>query len=341
MVKLSTIKLLGALAATLLPSLTVVADEYNFPTDQLYQTINDDGNNDDGNNDDGNNDDGNDDANKDNNNSGNCAAPNIVLVQESLSASASAIRTDQTISDFYAYDTVAGRSFGGGSALPLSATRSVVAIHQDTYTCELSLVLVHSKPRQGPFYSYAEMYISGDLYKPLIRDDPSFTVFMINDDQYDSLYLRRRGFTLLQWYWPQAETDGMAQPLPSPDWTGCIQLDPRFTNPSMNGQLLGISYAKINEWTFASGDGDEIDLTLDQSLFVCIGDSISPDQGVDQDGIFAYDPFPTKETDSNCDQINYPTCGYCDGDRNPCNWHWWCNAIRLLNCNVGTNIPQP
>jgi hypothetical protein len=257
-----------------------------------------------------------------------CSPVQITVVQDGFSASATAMATPQSVTDFYAYDKGPSRSFGGGTSLPLAATRSVIAIHQDTLTCERSLVIVHSKPGEGELYSSAMMYISGDLYKPLVRDDPSYTAFVLNDDQYDSLYNRRTGMTLIQWFWPRAETDGMAHPLPSPDWTGCIQVDANFT--SSNTLNFGfMPYAEIDEWTFASNDGELIELMPDKSLFICIGGETTSQAG---------DPFPT--TKEACSDNAYP-CEYCDADRNVCHWHWWCNIARVLNCNFGANIPQP
>jgi hypothetical protein len=252
-----------------------------------------------------------------------CSPVQITVVQDGFSASATAIATPQSVTDFYAYDKGPSRSFGGGSSLPLAATRSVIAIHQDTLTCEISLVIVHSKLGEGKHLSNAEMYISGDLYKPLVRDDPSFTKFVLHDDSYDSLYDRVTGMTLVEWRWPRAETDGLANPLPSPDWKGCIQVEARFANI----KTLGITtYATMDEWKFASSGGETIDLTLDRSLFICIGGGTPSQPG---------------EKDVNCNDYTYPVCGYCDADRNACYWHLWCNIFRVLNCNFGANIPQP
>ena len=85
------------------------------------------------------------------------------------------VATAQNVQDFYGYD---GNSFTG--PLPVAGQRSLVTIHQDSTTCELSLVIVHSKPHEGPFYSGLEMYVNGDLHDPLVKDDAMFTEIVLH-----------------------------------------------------------------------------------------------------------------------------------------------------------------
>ena len=227
------------------------------------------------------------------------------------------VATKQTVEEFYAYD---GSSFRGN--LPLGGSTSLILLHQDLDTCELSLVIVHSQPNAGNFLGVArtDMYITGDLWNPVVADDASGLLGgpPWEIDKYDELYLRRRGMTLIQWKFTVADTDGLAQPLPSPDWNGCIEVAANF-------------YEVIDEWIFVSSDGSangNVDLEIDEPLFVCVGDDMDMDNLDLKDEPEDSDPFPRDEEN-----------GYCE--RDVCNIHIWCSIARFLNCNWGFNITQP
>ena len=106
------------------------------------------------------------------------------------------IRTRQTVEEFYNYKA---ESFGGPSDIPLAGKRSVIFLHQNAKTDDLSLVIIHSNRFGGNVMASAAMYITGDLWNPVVKDDPEFTRFMLADDEYDQLYLRRPGKTRIQW----------------------------------------------------------------------------------------------------------------------------------------------
>ena len=85
------------------------------------------------------------------------------------------VSTAQNVEDFYGYKH---KSFTG--PLPIAERRSLVTIHQDSTTCELSFVIVHGKPYADDIYMAAQMYINGDLHDPLVKDDPMFTDLVLH-----------------------------------------------------------------------------------------------------------------------------------------------------------------
>ena len=250
------------------------------------------------------------------------------------------VRTNQSVVEFYNYHDQGEPLRSGTPNLPLAPRRSVVAIHQNAATCETSLVIIHSSPGEGPLISYAEMYVSGDLHNPLVQDDPPFTSFMLFDDQYDSLYWRIPNMTRLQWYWFSSETDGIAHPIVSPDYAGCLTIIPDFTNtaPDANGFFFfdTFKFAKIEEWVFASEDGATTNLNPADPLFICFNGAEPPSNSSrTYEGDQA---FPDSST--NCDS-NEPVCDYCER-LTICYWHWWCNFVRVINCGQNWfTIPQP
>ena len=211
---------------------------------------------------------------------------------------ATPVATRQSVSEFYNYGS---SNFNGPSSIPLAGKRSVVFLHQDKDTCELSLVLIHSKAGEGDFMGSVAMYITGELWNPVVKDDPEFTRFMLADDEYDQIYLRRNGFTRVQWYWSRTETDGLAQPLPD-GWRGCFEIDPDFENATQEGQVVTFG-GSITEWAFVSSDSELIDLDLDEPLFICLGGDRKNKDSSDDEG-----PFPPEYLECDDD----PVCGYCE-----------------------------
>ena len=208
---------------------------------------------------------------------GQCAAVNLQLYQKQDGAfvdlgSAGPIATGQTLQEFYNYR----HGSYGGTDLPLAGKTSLVAIHQNTNSCQLGFVLVHSKPYEGDAFGSAFMYVNGELWDPLVKDDPSFTDIVLHDDSYDPLYRRRLGYTLVQHSWFWYDTDGLAQPIVE-NWTGCILVDPDFSNTEngiVPGGGSGPSFNGMQDtWKFVSHSGDTTDLTMDQGdeLAICFG----------------------------------------------------------------------
>lgn len=185
----------------------------------------------------------------------------------------------------------------------------------------MSLVIVHSKPNEGDDRGFAYMYITGDLWQPLVADDPWTRNPFFYYDSYDSLYDREDDMTLLKWYWTKADTDGMANPLPSPYWQGCIEIDATFDDEK---------YPSIEKWKFVSTRGTTLGLKMDETLFVCVGDFYGKRFSVKRAKREAVrsNPFPRDEGK-----------GYCE--RPVCHWHLWCNMARVLNCQFNAGIPQP
>ena len=211
----------------------------------------------------------------------------------------SPIRTWETVEEFYNYKA---ESFHGPSDIPLSGKRSVIFLHQNARNDDLSLVIIHSNRFGGNLMSSCAMYISGDLWNPVVKDDPEFTRFMLADDEYDQLYLRRKGMTRIQWYWSFAETDGMAHRLPDPDFRGCIEVDADFENLTQEGQV--VTFGGIEEWKFVTSDKKTIDLRLDEPLYICIGRDKPYKDSEDGDN-----PFPPADLACLDEE---PVCGYCE-----------------------------
>ena len=258
---------------------------------------------------------------------GQCANVDIRLYQDSNQlATVLPVSTAQTVEEFYGYN---GGSFTGSTILPLAGDTSLITIHQDSNTCELSLVIVHSKPWEGPWFSAARMYINGELWNPRVRDDPTYTDKVFHDDNYDTLYQRKPGFNSVEWFWYYWETDGLAETF-VPDWSGCLIVEPIFdvvlTNPN-----VGISYPPLSNWKFVTSGGSTINLDRDAPLRICLpgGDPSNP----------GFDPFPRSNTEGTCAQlgsIETPICGRCERPA-ICAQHWFCNIARKLICNFGQN----
>ena len=105
-----------------------------------------------------------------------CETVTIQLFQNGANlGTVNPVATAQNVVDFYGYES---RSFTG--PLPIAERRSIVTIHQDSTTCELSFVVVHGKPHSDGVYMAAQMYINGDLHDPLVKDDPMFTDLVLH-----------------------------------------------------------------------------------------------------------------------------------------------------------------
>ena len=254
-----------------------------------------------------------------------CVFHDIYLIQdESLVATAKPIATRQSIEDFYNYNP-ATKSYDGSEALKQywGGKRTIAAIHQSKLTCELSLVLLNSRPWQGPINSGLKLWVTGDLWNPVVQDDPSFISFMLLDDKYDSIYLRKRNMTGFEWTWGIQDTDGMAHPIVNSSWTGCIQVLAEFGVPDTY-----FHWDTPNEFKYVSGGvGDDtslIDLQIEDqetNLFICVG--VLP-MNLTYTSLRRFarasEPFPEV-----CDEeIRYDICGYCT--RPVCHWHWFCNV---------------
>lgn len=269
---------------------------------------------------------------------GNCKKVPVYLYQEgSKLQSGSVLRTPQTVEQFYGYNSFR-RSFSEHELVKpfMGGKTTVLTVHQDTNTCKLSLVIVHSKAFAGDIVASINMYLNGDLWNPLVKDDPEYVRFIFFDDEYDSIFFRRPEKTLIRWFWGFGETDGMANPLPSPDWEGCIEIDTEFVpagdDPFRENPLVG----SIDNWKYVSGGDDDegsyaIDLERgDQKglVYLCVED-FGGKKALEES-----EPFP-----EDCDRstIRQGFCGYCE--RNLCHWHILCNITRFINCLFGTDIP--
>lgn len=268
---------------------------------------------------------------------GNCNNVPVYLVQEgSKVQSGSVLSTPQTVEQFYGYNFIR-RTFSEHKLVKpfMGGKTTILTIHQDSNTCELSLVIVHSKAFAGDLVASISMYINGDLWDPLVKDDPEYTRILFGDDEYDSIFLRRSGKTRIRWFWGFDETDGMANPLPSPDWKGCIEIDTEFMPTTEDPFRDNPIYGHIENWRYVSGGDDgegsyAIDLEKGERqglVYLCVGDSGG------QKAAEKSDPFP-----ENCDEstIRQGLCGYCQ--RNLCHWHILCNMARFVNCLFGTEI---
>ena len=249
------------------------------------------------------------------------------------------ISTSETLEDFYNYNSQTN-SFDGSDALKQhwAGQRSLVTIHQSKLTCEMSLVLLNSKPAEGDVMGHLKMWVTGDLHNPVVKDDPAFDKFMLFDEKYDSIYLRKRNMTGFEWTWDMTDSDGMAQPLPTTDWTGCIELIGSFGESEEYFNLQ-----PPNEWMYVSGGSSDggttttttVELSTEHPLFLCVGEMPEGNDWSD-DALKRYarssNPFPEECNEEE----RYGVCGYCT--RPVCHWHWICNIHRFMNCNFGTDF---
>ena len=246
------------------------------------------------------------------------------------------IQTAESVQEFYAYD---GTSFQGNYRLPLSGLRSVVAVHQDTNTCQLSLVVVHSAEGQGHAYGAVKFYFNGDMHNPTVKDDPEFRSDPFTDDSWDDIFERREGWSKANWYFPWTDTDGMAQQIVSDfvEDDGCIQIDPVWDVGVFAG--APVTFGALEEWVFVPDDDDTIDLDMDEVLSICFGDGRPRRPG--------RDPFYRERSDGACAKIGvtHPTCGMCATDEFPqrpvCGHHYICTIQQDLNCLFDTGFVLP
>jgi hypothetical protein len=255
--------------------------------------------------------------------SASCPSVDIRVLQNvtGLLTTANPVASAQTVEEFYDYRA---RSFHGD--LPVAGDTSLITIHQDSTTCQLSLVIVHSAIFQGAFGS-ASMFINGDLWNPLVKDDAEYVDLVFHDDLYDDHSGRKLGYTLTQWHWHSSDTDGLAMPFVE-GWEGCLIVEANFRIISAgipNGQT-------IKKWKYVSFGGVTTDLDLFQTLYICLpgGDEISPGK----------DPFPRTDVVGACAEIGSSTEPFCNVcTRYLCHWHILCNLRRVLICIFGWDIP--
>jgi hypothetical protein len=116
---------------------------------------------------------------------------------------ANPIITDQTVSEFYDYNPKT-RSYMGKD-LPVAGDTSLLTIHQDSRSCDLSMVMVHSARGERGLDRFGDgwvrFYVNGDMHQPVVQDDPLFTAYALHYDNYDSFLDRIEGFTSVSWVW--------------------------------------------------------------------------------------------------------------------------------------------
>jgi hypothetical protein len=239
----------------------------------------------------------------------------------------STVTTAQTVVEFYDYR---GHSFHGD--LPVAGDTSVITIHQDSNTCQLSLVIVHSSSWQRGRFGSAAFYVNGDLWNPLVKDDPSYTGLGYHDDAYDDHIGRRPGFTSVQWHWRPFETDGLAMPFVD-NWVGCLLVDAIF-NSKYDVPFGFVDNMTIEKWIYVSSGGVTTALSTveGRQLNICFPGATPGNPGKD--------PFPRTDVDGECAEIGLetePYCGVCE--RTLCHWHIICNFRRFLICHLGFDIP--
>jgi hypothetical protein len=261
-----------------------------------------------------------------------CPSVDLGLYQGDGSGSAislgtvSTVTTAQTVVEFYDYRH---HSFHGD--LPVAGDTSLITIHQDSNTCQLSLVVVHSAPWQEGRFGIAAFYVNGDLWNPLVKDDPVYTALPFHDDAYDDHIYRRPGFTNVLWHWRPWETDGLAMPIVD-DWVGCLLVEAIF-DPVIEGFSF-IDNSTIEKWKYVSAGGVTTALSTVEGrrLYICFPGGTPANPGMD--------PFPRTDVDGACAEIGLetePYCGVCE--RALCHWHIVCNFRRFLICHLGWDIP--
>jgi hypothetical protein len=122
----------------------------------------------------------------------------LEVTQEAVVSTFSPITTNQSVQEFYSYTT----SYNG--PVPLMVDTSLIFIHRDNTTCELSLVIVHDTP--GVFPSpitggMVIMEISGNLANAVVKNDPTGDTYW-----YDQI----GDVTRITWLWGGVSNDGLA-----------------------------------------------------------------------------------------------------------------------------------
>jgi hypothetical protein len=177
--------------------------------------------------------------------------------------------SNETVKEFYSYNNSIPFSYNGDISLQLR--ESVIFIHENELTCELSLVIIHNKV----FSQYdVEMNISGFLQFPVVQDDPPLVLQA--GDTY--VYNSSTRSTTITWDRPAGITDGMAHVLGN-DFTqgvSCILLSPKFKPMSPWG---GFAFWGWLEPTGGTRDGSytRTYMKTDNDIRICrVPDSPEP-----------------------------------------------------------------
>ena len=178
-----------------------------------------------------------------------CALVSVEISQSNeTTVIGSPIATKQTIQEFYNFN---GVSFRGH--LPTGPNTSLIALHQDTGSCDTSIVVVHSQAGSGAALGWGRMQFEGvNLSSPTVKDDSE--TFLLSDQyQYNGL----TNTTTVTWNWGTCCSDGLAHVL-GKDWEGCLTVEATFASQS------------IQKWLFVSGTAmNTTELRLGESLTLC------------------------------------------------------------------------
>jgi PKD domain-containing protein len=160
------------------------------------------------------------------------------------------LTTDEDVVTFYSYNHPNQASYNG-SYETLSGD-SMIFVHRDSATGELSLVIVHDQPNDGSGGSaHFDLSGLGAMASVLVRDDPPS-----GGDAYSGP--DSAGNASFDWHWQECCTDGTA--IGNIDWaSGCVTVDPSFTNG-------------IDTWSFVDGDTlGRVPLDPTAPLQICSG----------------------------------------------------------------------
>ena len=172
-----------------------------------------------------------------------CRDPTIEVKQNGeLIGTFRPIASKQDAQGFYAY---AHTSFNGN--IPTQGFTSNILIHQDARAdkCDLNLIIVHDALNSGSHGS-AEMTISGDISKAVVRDDPP-------SDFFGDTYTVAGGKTTIRWNWEACCTDGLAHKLGT-DFRGCVTVSANFDTLT----------STIRSWRYVAPG--EVNVPLDKNL---------------------------------------------------------------------------
>jgi hypothetical protein len=137
-----------------------------------------------------------------------------------------------------------------GTVVPAVSDRSFILVHQDSSTCEKSLVIVHDARVDGSG-GKARFFITGNMTDPTVDDNLNGIEYITVKDK-----------TKMRWIWDECCTDGVALPLDLED-ASCITVEPKFEG--------------ITEWKYVSEDdaGALVYTTLDmdEDLVLCYAEA--------------------------------------------------------------------
>ena len=172
----------------------------------------------------------------------------------SLVATINPVETSTDVASVYSFNTPSPTGYNGGAIVPSVSNESMIFLHKDTNTNEVSIVVVHGGTG-GTGGQVSVDYSGAALIGASIpvQDDPNGPPQPPNDGPYT---ISGAGNATIHNAWGGGFTDGLA--VSNINWpSSCVEINPTF--------ITG-----VNSWLFVNSSLSRISLDMAQPVSICL-----------------------------------------------------------------------